>query len=335
MFNSNYHAFSLGRVVANKERESRLIKIHPFEILPHMEEEMDDSTRQRKKEGIDHVERKYSVTVTEQAWLEADWIGATYFEKAPDVAKGELVMIYRAGDSDKFYWDVFGRNDSHRMQEDVVISFSAKPQYDAGEPVPKDETNSYRIRINSYEKFIEMTTSEANEEVTTYKMKWDMAAGTFEMVDKETNRIFLNTPETFWEIYNKDNTYLRLDEKKIFMHAEERIQFDTDLFQINCETYELNCANGTVDARETFTIEAGSELSMSAPTTTMEANNATLNFKTCTVGDGAWTFNAIATFNKPVVANASLTAGGGADFKGRIKFNPPLKGDEGFQITGN
>lgn len=318
MFNSNYHPISLGRVVANKERDSFLVKIHPFEIIPHAPEELDDSTVDRKKEGIDHVGKKYSVTVVEQSWLEAEWIGKTYFEKAPDVAKGELVMVYRSGDSDSFYWDVFGRNDSHRKQEDVVISFSAKKDYDPGEPVPKDETNSYRFRINTYDKFVEFTTSEDNGEVTTYKMRFDMAEGTFELVDKETNRFYLNTLEYFLEMYNKDESYVRLDKKEIFINSQDLVQIDTTDVIVKCENLTVNSTN-----------------------TEMNADQANLNFSNCDVGPGTWNFGATVNFNKPVTTNSTLTANGSfeadGDFeaKGNIKFAKPIKTTDGASSVGN
>lgn len=314
MFHSNFKPFSIGVAVADKDRDSRTLRIYPVEILPHMSEEIDDSTRERKKQGVDHTEKLYTVVINEQAWLPADWIGSTYFEKAPDVAKGEQILIYRNGDSDKYYWDVFGRDDANRKQEDVIISFSAKPEYDSGEPVPKDETNSYRLRFNTYEKFIELTTSEANGEETTYKMKFDMAAANWELVDKDTNRFFLDTKNTFIEFFNKENTYIRMDKKEIFMRSDDLIQMDTSRLNINCD-------NMTINVNDTMS---------------MSAQTANLNFATCTIGQGNWTINANCTFNKSVVMSAGFSAGaqGVAAFGGNVTFSIPLSGYDKFPIKG-
>lgn len=279
MFISNFKAFSLGRVVSNKERDSKVIKVYPFEILPHISNEIDDSTRERKKEGIDHVEKKYSVTITEQPWIESEWIGATYMENPPDVAKGELVMLYRSGDSDNYYWDVFGRTDTHRKQEDVVISFSAKADYDSGEPVAKDVSNSYRLRFNTYEKFIELSTSEDNGEVTTYNFKFDMAEGIVTLVDKERNHIYLNTRERIIELLNKDNSKVRIFQKNINIYAEQNVKVESNNVEITAETFKVT------------------------------ANTGILNITNCNVGSGNWNFGASVTFNQSVgfTNNVSFT----------------------------
>ena len=86
-FTTNFRPWSLGRVVENKERGSKTIKAHPFEVLPHMPEEMTADVRTRKKQGLDHTGAVYSATVTEQAWIEAKWKGNTFFRNAPEYSE--------------------------------------------------------------------------------------------------------------------------------------------------------------------------------------------------------------------------------------------------------
>lgn len=308
---SNFKPWSIGIVVENKERDSSEIKAIPIELLPDMAEELTADTRTRTKSGVNYMGKLYGVSITEQAWLPAEWLGSTYFEKSPDLAVGEQVMLYKTGDGSKWYWDVFGRNDSHRMQEDVVISISAKPDYDKGEPVPKDETNSYRLRFNSYEKYIELSTSGANEEPVTYNLKWDLAEGTWTHVDSEGNFLFLDSVNTVWHMFNKDESFIKMDKKEIFISSQDLIQFDTKEWVTNCETFTVNCDSFTVNSKET----------------SMNADTAQLNFGQCTVGSGSWVFNADVKFNKPVDINGPLKTAA------TIKFGTPIKLDIGKSIS--
>lgn len=329
MFYSNFKPWSIGYVAENKERDSFNAKITPIELLPDLQDELTTDTRSRKVMGVNHVGELYSVEITEQPYLEAEWLGASYHEKAPDIAKGERVMLYKTGDGKKWYWDVFGIDEDHRKQEDVIISFSAKPDYDSPEPVAKDETNSYRLRINTYDKFIELSTSEANGEVTTYNTRWDMAEGYWKHYDKQGNHIFLDSINTIIELKDKDNSYVKIDKKEIFLRSDDLIQMDTDTIRFNCETFELNSTTSTINATDSFTLESANA--------TMNAQTAALNFGTCTVGDGAWTVNAAFTFTKPVAVNGGLTVGAGAPavVAGKISFSIPLKGYSGYSINGN
>lgn len=364
MFVSNFKPWSVGVAVVAKERESRELKVYPVEFVPGLTETPDDSHRERQRQGIDSAGNQYTVNIVEQAWIPCDWLGSVHRELPPDVQAGEQVLIYRSGDGDKYYWDIFGRNESHRVQEDVIISFAAKPEPDSGVPVAKDATNSYRFRVNTYEKYIELTTSAANEEVTTYSMKMDLANGTFELVDADTNRFYLDTPEALLEMYNKEESYVRIHQKDIFLNSQDNIQMDTTAFLINCDTFELNAETSVTINTAECTIAASDTIDMSTKTlnisgtnTTMEANNAALNFSNCTVGNGTWTVNAQVTFTKPVATTSSLTASGGLtstgaggkakleggaeigssglDVKGPSKFAPPLKTTDGATSSGS
>lgn len=318
MFHSNFKPWSVGVVVANKEIDSDIVKIHPIEIVPFKATELNDESTDLKKQGVSHDGKLYTVEITEQDWLEAEWIGSTYFEKSPDVANGEQVLLFKSGDGDKFYWDVFGRDDSNRKQEDVIISFSAKPDYDPLAPVPKDETNSYRLRFNTYEKFIELTTSEANGEVTTYTIKFDMATGTWKHSDKQGNYMFLDSINTVIELFNKDLSKIRLDKKEIFISSVDLIQMDTTNITFNCENYVLTCTNMEMNAEEA----------------TWNSTNGTFNIDNGTVNGTGWTFNADVTMSKTLEVSGKSSLGE-IDVGGTSKFNPPLKVKQHSIVEGS
>src|SRR5690606_555632 len=88
--------------------------------------------------GMDSEGNPYDIKVTMDTTINAEWLPAgTNRLTPPDVVVGELVEIYRLGDTDQFYWRTMGLRDNLRTLETVIFAFSATPSKE-GKPLTLD-----------------------------------------------------------------------------------------------------------------------------------------------------------------------------------------------------
>ena len=268
---------SLGRVAENKEVNTKFAKIYPIELLPHVEGNLHVETEEITTKGIDASEKLYSVTVKQQHFLEMEWIGETNRSSAPDLQIGEQVMIYQQGDSDTFYWSSLGRDDDLRRLETVIYSYNANP-----DPATEDTTveNTYVLTISSHDKHITLTTSVANEEFTTYQLKYDLAEGNVKLEDGEGNWTIMDSKNTNIELHNKDESFVRLNKKDITISSIDNILMETETFVLNCKHATINCDDYHLNASKTIDIMT--------PTMTVNATDYTQNGTTATYNVTNW-----------------------------------------------
>lgn len=250
---SNLRFVSLGRVAENKGRNTTVVEVIPFELLPDFNFELDTLTVDGKKQGVDfHKEELYTTKIKLGSTIPAEWIGSTNEVYAPDVRRGEQVRLFKQGDSQKWYWSSLGRDDHLRRLETKLYRWSACPTIEDTELTSE---NCYQLEISSHDKHITLTTSTDNGEFTTYTLQFDLQNGRVVLEDGIENSFMLDSKETIIELLNKDLTKVELNKKVINMYSEDAINVETNAYTMKAETVKIECSSYTLES-DTIKIKA-------------------------------------------------------------------------------
>ena len=221
---SVFRTVGIGRVGSNKELRSKNVDIVPLEWLPMHDKEMASTPTPMtyKTKDADGVETQGAV-VTDMV-INAEWLpGTSNRLTAPDVRRGERVLIYQVGDADKFYWQPTGMDDNLRKLETIVFGISATTN--EGDTV-LSPTNMYWFEFSSHSKKLAFSSSKANGEPFVYEMYFDFDAGEFMLKDDIGNFINLISKLNLIHLQNAKGTFVKLDQKDIKAYAPQDILAD-------------------------------------------------------------------------------------------------------------
>ena len=186
--------YCIGYSVKDKEPNSWELEIFPIEVLPNVEGELtepDEISVQTKNADGDDV----AVSIKRHKTIIAHWlpIGQPNRGTAPDVCRGETVMVVRYGTEDRFYWLPMFAEFDLRKKESVLYFFSNK-----NEPSADGELNKegYYFLIDTRNKKIKLHTSNNDEEEVEYNITIDTKNGSIEILDSNENRVFLNSKDS-------------------------------------------------------------------------------------------------------------------------------------------
>lgn len=212
---------SIAVVAEHKEKESMMIMATPTEYLGYHDGEIKSDPQFMTIKGTDADGQQYERRVETDTAHPATWLQlGTNRSTAPDVRKGERVMLWRHADANLYYWQPLGMDDRLRKQETIVLAISAKS---ADDDHTLTADNTYFIEISSHNKLITFSTSQDMGEPYGYIGQLNTGEGHFHFHDTVGNEILFDSANTHIKLYNKDKTLVELDKKIINMYAEEDI----------------------------------------------------------------------------------------------------------------
>lgn len=217
---STFRVVSIGWVAENKLLSSKDILVSPGEVLPLLNGELRSEPTKIETAGEDSSGGAYQTSlVTDNNYI-ATWLplGETNRRSAPDVRRGERVLIWQAADSDKYYWTSNGQDDILRKLETVIYTFSDTPDE------TKDSTafeNCYSLEISTHSKQVTFTTAKANGEPFIFQFQFNTADGIVYLKDDVGNYFEFNTAKTFMRLQNNQNSHILMDKKIIDIHCDE------------------------------------------------------------------------------------------------------------------
>ena len=236
--------YSVGVVAANKPLTSMEIEVTPMEDLPFVDGEITDKASKYKASATDKEGKAYSTEIDTTVSVKAKWLplGQSNRMTSPDVRRGEVVMLYRFADTDKFYWTSLQNDTKLRKLETVIYAFSAT--------VTEDEKggadNMYWLEVSTHHKLIHFHTSKANGEPFAYDIQINTKDGCIVIKDDVGNLISFDSKEHRIEIINQDGSFVDVNKTKIFLKSTDLIQMDTKAVIINAETVDENSTTRTV-----------------------------------------------------------------------------------------
>jgi phage baseplate assembly protein gpV len=185
---------------------------------------------------------------------------------APDVRRGEMVIIYQFGDQNKYWWCTMKDDHNLRRLETVVYGISAVQTEDT----PLDSNNMYWFEWSSHKKVVHLHTSKANGEPFSYDLQIDAGKGVVTITDDIGNIIQLNSEEHRIELKNTDGSHYDMHKKNLTVTIPETTKFETKDFLVNASNRVFIDAVTSVGVKTKDTsMTASNSFTSNAPTTTV------------------------------------------------------------------
>lgn len=218
---SQLKIYSVGVVAVNKLRSSKVIEATPIEAVNQSNGELTDNLTIGVVKGQDSDGTAFEATVKGAATVPATWfpLGSPNRTTAPDVRRGERVILWEFGDTNEYFWTTYEGIDKYRKLETIIFAITGT-RVEADAPTAE---NTYFFEISTHDKRVHFHTSKADGEPYTYDMLLDTANGIFQFKDDLDNIAFLNTKEKQWALRNADGSFIEINKKIININAVDEI----------------------------------------------------------------------------------------------------------------
>lgn len=229
---SGLRLYSMGTVAANKKRGSMTIEVVPMEDMPMMDGELTDNTVEYKAKGAGKDgENAFDHDLKTTGSVEATWMpwGNTNRKTAPDVRRGELVILLKYKDADKFYWIESSDPKTLRRRETVTFAWSNESR----ENVPLDHTNTYWMEVSTHDKYIHLETVKNDGEPFAYVIQLNTKEGVFVLKDDDGNSLMMDSKNRHIKFENKDKSVVELNKRVINIESQDEVNIKTKKFTLN------------------------------------------------------------------------------------------------------
>lgn len=285
---SGLKLYSLGIVVNDKLRDSDIIDVYPVEDMPFINGKIKDYKQSVTGNVNDSKGVSKPLNIDMGAVIKAKWIpyGGSNRSSSPDVTKNETVLVFRFGETNKFYWTTVFNEPSIRRLETVVHRYGATSEYG----VELDDSNSYTLIVSAHDRFIRLTTSNKNKEVVKYQLLLDLNKGTIGINDDQQNDIIIDSIKGIMTVTIREKVITNT--KDFIVNASNSIQLNTknytlktDTGTVNASSYTLNASNSKFNGNSlvvsySSTVFNGSSLSIGTSSFNASAGVSHLNAST-------------------------------------------------------
>lgn len=236
----------VGIVAKNKDPMTDEVMVFVKKDHPHADGEVTSDVKIESRESSATAGTKQSSSVMKSNAKPAKWKGNDPNRiTPPDVRVGSQVMLFKIKGSKQLYWTIWDLGPEKHRCEHVVYAFNASAS--ATENVPFDFNNYYVLEVSPLNGRINITTSAANGEVTSYFFSLDGKKGQFSLIDTEGNLINLNSPKNTWLMRNADDSLINMAQKNIsimnkgdtLINSEQSISMKTNALSIDANTINV------------------------------------------------------------------------------------------------
>lgn len=234
---SSFRIYCLGTVAADfsgksiTEDPEQLLEVFFDELQAGADGRLEATGQLNEVSGKDASGRDYtakSATTTSESCI---WIPfGTGRLTAPNLRKGQRVVIWRTADDDSYYWQAKGGDDELLTIESVIFYISANPKPRApGQKV--DLNDCYYFMADSILKKFAFGTSMSNGEQGMFLGSLDLttmilrAVGTDggDLDSSVLSQLYVDFLERQFRFQNKDGSAIDIDKKKITIIAPDEI----------------------------------------------------------------------------------------------------------------
>ena len=265
---SKLRFYSLGIVAENKLLSSKEVEVTPIEEMPLLDGELAPVAFDYSAKAVDKLGSAYETTVQTTTTIKAKWLplGASNRISAPDVRRGEMVVLYKFGDVDKYFWTTQNEDLKLRKLETVIYAFSAT----TNEAAEVNGENFYFIEISTHKKLITLHTSKAYGEPFGYDIQLDTGNGRLVITDDVGNYILLDSSLSQIMLRNVDESTFDMKGPNLSVSIPQKIDF-------TCNDLSVKVNNGTQVVSGTVSIAGsggtsiidGSSIDISSPATSI------------------------------------------------------------------
>jgi len=255
---SNFKIVSVGIVAKDILEDAVYADIYPVELQPNVSRELSipDLYTHQVTNALDEVEIVTSINAT---LITAKWLpdGDTNRLEPPTICKGEVVVLYKYSDDDKYYWKpLYNQLDLRKLEKRTIVLSNKKSIN-----VPTDEllANTYSFGADTINKLIHLKVNPSDGEYTSWDISIDTAEGILDIIDGKDNQIL-------WESqYDKLTININKDIEINTTNVTENISNDLTTTIGNNETKVIH-------GNESDTISGRYDIRLSSFTVTNDSN---------------------------------------------------------------
>ena len=254
---SGFNFYCYGEVSVDKPEDTNIIEVFPKDIMYNLNGEIDNRQEsivinRTSADGKVKTDKISAKNVIAARWLA---LGGSNRVSAPDVRKGETVLVFRYGTNDDYYWEPITTETTKRGKETVTYLFKNTDSQDQ-----VNENNSYFLTYSTRHKFIHLHTSKNDGEPVAFDLKLDTKKGIFNLIDSRGNFIDLKSVEDYLKFKTNKKIDLETNECNIIaktkltittpdmlIDAAKFVQKDTS-YTLTTSSYSMTSAAGTMSA---------------------------------------------------------------------------------------
>lgn len=215
---SGLHSHSFGYVVDDIKDGTHYIYVYPIEEIPNIDGDM-ITPEPSKVDNKTNDDGDESIIINRDIKLRAKWLPFGNYNRltAPSVCRGEMVLLFKYGNSENLFWIPLYTELNLRKKERVIYVYSNKRKIE-------DEfniDNYYYISIDTVDKIIRLHTSKNDGEVTTYDIEINGKDGTLIITDGKDNEIVLNSVDD--KLHLTTNKEVVINTKNYTLNTEEMV----------------------------------------------------------------------------------------------------------------
>lgn len=228
---SKLYLYSLGYAAANLDVGQTELMVTPIEKLSMIDGELTDGEVELNSESVNLNTGQSNNTVKASIAIKAKWFSMNPWLKLPGlVRRGELVRIYRLGDTNEYYWENLGMDNIDLRKKDILIV--NVPNETSNEVQKSNARNSVYFEVNTLDKHITLSTPTNDGEPCGYVLQVNMKAGTFTISDDVGNYIAMDSVKERIIMRNNSDSKIELNRADIFIESRNSVQVKTKDFKV-------------------------------------------------------------------------------------------------------
>lgn len=234
MQTSQFRFMSMAVVAEHKPDGSPICQFMPYELFPLYDGELKSEVKPIIHKGVDKMGRSYQIGIKFDNCLKAEWLnfGGTHRATAPDLRRGERVMLMQFADEDKYWWVTLGKDDGYRRLETILWLFSDTIK----KPTKKlTKLNSYWVEMSTKNKLITLKTVKENGEPYEYTFEFNTASGQVTLMDDIGTKITLVSGKDQIRMENKTGSFIDLKGGELSINATKSIDIKTPKLTITAD----------------------------------------------------------------------------------------------------
>lgn len=228
---SKLQFYSLGIVAANKVLSENLIEVTPVEEFPMLDGEITDNVESYKIEYKDAKNIPQKVDLKTTVSIKAKWLPINNSNRrtAPDVRRGELVVLYRFADTDEYWWNTLKNDNRLRRLETVIYSFNNLRV----ENIEDTADTAYWLEVSTHKKLMHVHTSKNDGEPFAYDIQINAKEGNLVITDDAGNYVLIDSAEKTIRLQNTLGSFIDINSSNITINAPGSITIKSPNTTVN------------------------------------------------------------------------------------------------------
>jgi hypothetical protein len=213
--------YSVGIVAANKKLDSDLIEVVPTEHVSFVDGELTDNKEEIKVASENFDGSSWEETLVSTPSITAKWfpLGNVTRKTAPDVRRGEKVVLFKFGDADEYHWVEWDQGKKLRRLETISYALSNNSKED----IEDSPTTTYWLEWSTHRKLVHLHTSKNDGEPFAWDIQLDTKEGNLTIKDDDGRIIFIQSKEDKIHVENKAKSFIDIDKKNITIECKETL----------------------------------------------------------------------------------------------------------------